>query len=307
MTEADRSLRFYDGQINAVLDDPRLSRQSRTFLRTLWYGDEFDLALTLASRHVQEARTRATILALLEVADSDPCANFGPTRFRMLTNCPDLGTIPIQGGKLDPVAVWRQYYQSARRMELHGVNCLDVSPMHDLGVWKPEWLALHTHAAVRSFNPKFKPMTQALACCPQKAPRNRFGAKVVHISSRAKKYQGLFRIAHLGYYVTKISCGTKYPIVGEEGPRTFTSHQYWHWPEALRMLEVYSHLGPMTTMGGVNDGKELRARVKELFQMCLRVERLPHGMLIDHRSLCRSWGKLYGELGLSNYQPLGVA
>ena len=203
MAEITRSLRHYDFHINAVLANTALSKPSRKFLRDLWFGDLFDVALTTANRSVSEARTKAFVLALLEEAETDPTALEGPTRYRMLTNCPDLGVTLITGGALNPVAVGNDYDQSMRpsKLALHGVNCLDVALMHDFGIWQPDWVSLHSHAVVRSFDPHFKPNLMAKKCCPKSAPKNRFGADVVNISSRSKKYEGLMRIAHLGRYV----------------------------------------------------------------------------------------------------------
>ena len=300
MAETKISLNHYQFCVESVLANPALSKQSRKFLRDLWYGDCFDVALTLACRAVNEARTRAMVLALLEVADSDPTAIHGPAKYRMLTTCPDLGVTMITGGSLNPVAVGAQYYQAMinKDMKLHGVNCLDVALMHDFGIWQPDWVSLHSHAAVRSFGVDFKPKLAAKAACPKRSPQNRFGADVANLSSRADKYKGLMRIAHLGRYVSKISCGTKYPVQGKDKPRTITSHQYWHCPEALRGLEVYSHLEPLNTMRGVGEGSALRSRIKELFQQFLQVERLPYGEQIDHAQLTANWARLYDGLPL---------
>jgi hypothetical protein len=297
MAETKVSLDHYQFHIDAVLANPALSTPSRKFLRELWYGDFFDVALTLTCRAVSEARTRAIVLALLEEAERDPTAIDGPTKYRMLTNCADLGVTMITGGSLNPVGVGNQYDQTMRHkdMKLHGVNCLDVALMHDFGTWQPDWVSLHSHAAVRSFNLDFKPVRAAKAACPERAPQNRFGADVVHLSSRADNYRGLMRIAHLGRCVSEISCGTKYPVQGQLRRRTVTSQRYWHWQEALRGLEVYSHLDPLSTMRGVGEGKALRSRTKELFQYFLRVERLPYGQQIDHARPAAQWQRLYNE------------
>ena len=301
MAETARSLAYYDLQIAAVLANTAPSKSSHKFLHDLWHGDLFDQPLTTANRAVSAARTKAFVLALLEEAEKDPTAIEGPTRYRMLTNCPDLGVTLITGGALNPVAVGNNYDQAMRppKLNMHGVNCLDVALMHDFGVWQPDWVSLHSHAIVRSFDPRFKPRLAAKKCCPKRAPKNRFGADVVNISSRSKKYHGLMRIAHLGRYVSKISCGTKFPVQGKHKRRTKTSHRYWQWPEALRSLEVYSHLGALSTMRGVGEGRALRARIKVLFELSLDVERLPYGAQIDHEQLTQQWARLYRELSLS--------
>lgn len=306
MAEAKRSIADYDRHVAATLADERLSKASVRFLRELWNGEAFDVALTSANKTVSLARTRAIVLALLEDAERDPTAVDGPTRYRLLTNCPDLGVTSIEASIINPKAIVNHSYQNMKRMDLHGFGCLDLALMHDFDVWKPDYISLHSHAAIRSHDPKFKPEVAAKACCPKRAPQNRFGADVVDISSRCDKYEGLERIAQLGRYMSKISCGTKYPIDGKYGRRTITSQRYWHVPEALRGLEAYSHLSPLGTMGGIGEGRALRSRIKELFASCLEVKRLPYGVEIDHEWLKHKWRRLHREIEMSNYAALVV-
>ena len=299
--EMERAVRQYDGHVQSVLADPKVSKASRIFLAELWQGDCFDKPLSMANRHVREALTKAVMVGLLRYADRTPGVLKGARKLRFLTSSPNVGISSNVSGHIDPDAVGRHFDQVMRKGIMEGFAMLDVSLFHDPGQLS-ESIAIHAHAIIRGRSREFKPKA-AEKHASRRLKRNTLGGRIVAVTSGSSKHEGLESVAYLGYYASKLTCGTKVFWQSKSGRQSKGTLEYWGPEAALRMLQIYSHIEPLATIRAVGGAKPLRKRIKELFRRNLQLEKLPRGERIDHVQLELNWAQLYADLG---WTPLPV-
>ena len=296
LCEIDRALSCYDRAIDEVLDHPNLSKVVKSFIQDMWYGDSYDLALSWGNRGVRRAATAAAIAVCLKHANDSPKARRGKTRFRMFTTCPELGITSYAEPKLRIASLARHFDQAMRAAGAEGLGFLDIGLFRTSDELKPSQVGLHMHAAVH-LPTVLGPRAAERLASPRKR-RNSLGGKVVKITAKGSdRGKPLFRreVAHLVYYVTKISGGLKCVLLKQR--RTETLFQFWGMVEALRHLELYSHCDAFQVVRGVGVGKQLRREWKELLRQALMLDALPWGPKLDHEKLQKNWARVWRELG----------
>lgn len=300
--ECERALREFDRKVQAAIDDPRLSPRSKRFISRQWHGDPGGGALCLSNRLVHRSVMIASITTLLVHAQNSPMARKGRLRLRMLTTTPNLGITDFAKPELKLSAVCRHLDVVARRASVHALAFMDIAIVEDrtLGPMK---IALHMHAVVNAKSLSFRARRAVRFSSPVNQPRNALGLKVVKITSRRKDWGKCLsrrNIAHLGYYVRKISCGKKIVFESEGRRRAKTTLDGWKLVHALRQLECLSHCDAFATTRGVGEGAHLRKSWKKLALDLIGLDDTARGLEIKHAKLESKWARVWEELGDKN-------
>lgn len=306
----DKALRHFDAHVDAALAHPKLSRGSRHFLRDLWYGDARGTALSLGNRAVQRATMVASIATLLIHAQEEPSARRLRLRFRMLTTTPDMGLTDFDEPELKLRAIRRHFYAAARRAGVYALGFLDIAVVDEKLTLEPLKIAVHMHGAMLAVDNSFRTKRAEDMASPVGNWLNKCGLRIVKITSKKKDWGlPLTRaiVAHLGYYIAKMSCGFDQLFTKWGKRRTQTTLRGWKLEHALRQIECYSHCDALETSCGTGRvGSQLRRRWKGLTLRLLQFDGAARALSIDHKTLERSWTKLRSDLGQRTMRAVRV-
>lgn len=310
IAQATRSVAEYDKQIDRALDDPRLSRPSKRFLKQLWYGKARGSALSLGNRAVHKASVIAAIITALVHAQSCRGARKGRTRFRMLTTSPDLGITCFDEPTLNVAAVCRHFDAAARAARVDALGFFDIALVDDRHTCEPLTLVAHVHSIMRGKDNSFRVAVAQRQASPRRVPMNRLCFPVAKIRGKKRDWgRSLSRsdVAGLGYYCPKPSCGLTLRDIDARGARRAkTTLHGWQVIHALRQLEAYSHCDALETTRGVGQGKHWRQHWKSTLLRLLKIQGGARGIKIDHPALEASWERIWNELGLAEMKVLKV-
>jgi hypothetical protein len=300
LRQCNRALSEFDEKIDAALAHPNLSARSKHLIRRWWYGDPVGSALSLGNRAVHQAATAAAAAVLLLHAHEDQAARKGRLRFRMLTTVPDVGMTDFEAPVLNFEAICRSFDVSARAARVDALGFMDLAIVNDSMSLEPLRLAAHMHGAIRAMGKSFRAKAAQRAATRQKTPFNQVGLKVVKITSKRRDWgRSLTRqhVAHLAYYVRKLSCGFKVVFSQKRKRKSRTTLHGWNVTHALRQLECLCHCDVLKTTRGVGKGTKWRSRWKGLLLQLLGSQTAGRGLIIDHQLLERQWARIWTELG----------
>jgi hypothetical protein len=285
--ETNKALTFYDGAVDEILVDRRLSLGSARFLERLWRAPRNGDPLTMARRDVREVFTQSTVLTLLDAAQSDFDLFRGENRLRMLTTCPSNGYSAYEAPILKLQRVREHFKRAMARRRFEGFGVLDFALLVGNCGYAPKELGIHVHAACRPYQSGSRGVHQGSS-----RRRNCHGLAVVDVAL-CDRPLGWSDVAGLGYYCTKLSCGLKH----ESGRGISTSQLGWESGHVLRALELMSFLSPERAFVAVGPiGERLASRCLQDFKV--QHETASAQGAVDVEKTALSWSRVYSDLDM---------